>query len=224
MFPPSADLDVEDLPRGTKYIPPSVVPSRSFLLRNDEYDPCGNGPWLRHYGWGLTEAFAFDYAKRHALELKLGFPDLIKLAGRPVIPLAELSDDAPEKQVAKLWANIRVMVLDVVLEHVEAQVGFSLELADPFCGDYVSMVALYNNYNIARRHWIIERISRGPIEEVIAKINKIMTPPGEQEWTPMWWYGRENPIVSAQHGRSSCCSFDDANEMICMQSIFTTDA
>lgn len=198
LYPPAQNLGRHDLPNGTKRIPVTQVPDRQVLFgpKND-FDPMEDGPYLRNYGWAFTDAFAFDYARRHSLELDLStYPSLMEPAGRAVIRFAELADDPPEKQKPRLWANLRVMVCDVVLEHIEREMGFSLDLGDPFCGEYTSMIVLYTNYNIVKRHWIIERITRRDVQETIEKLNKIMTPPGEQEERqPLWWYDRENPIV-----------------------------
>ena len=162
LYPPAQCLSRRDLPNGTKRIPVSKVPSRRVLFGSkNDFDPMEDGPYLRNYGWAFTDAFAFDYARRHSLALDLSpYPGLKELAGRAVVKFADLSDDPPEKQSSELWANLRVMVCDVVLEHIEGEMGFSLELGDPFCGEYTSMIVLYTNYNIVKRHWIIERITR----------------------------------------------------------------
>ena len=197
-FAPQQGLSKRELPRGTKRIPIMTVPDIDYLLSDDDgFDHRGDGPFLRNYGWAFTDAFALDYAKRHDLQLYLSLdPDLEALAGRSIIKFAELSD-AFEEQNPELWPHICVMVRDVVLEHVESQMGFTLALGLPFSAEYPSMIALYSNYNIAKRHWVIERITRRPVRESITKLIKIMTPPGGKEPKPLWWYDRENDIVCA---------------------------
>ena len=73
--------------------------------------------------------------------------------------------------------------------------GFSLDYGTPFCHEYMGMVVLYTNYNIQRRHWIIDRLA-GSVKKAIKILNRIMAEPGEEEKQPMWYYDAvEIPIV-----------------------------
>ena len=197
LFPPQERLDILELPNGKTPIRSTRQLKQVLLSSTDnDFDPMGDGPYLRSFGWAFTEEFAFDYARRHNLEEDLSYDDeLVDLAGRSVFKFAELSDNPPEKQIEKLWANLRMIACDLMLDHIQKEMGFSLEIAYPFSGEFMFMLVLYNNYNIAKRYWIIERLSGTSVPETAGKLNKIMTAPGEEERKPLWWYDRENPIV-----------------------------
>ena len=86
---------------------------------------------------------------------------------------------------------------DAVLLHIEGQIGVTLDLGHPFCDEYPSMIVLYTNYNVMKRTWIIERVTRKRVATLIQKLSRIMAEPGEETKEIMWWYARENPIVSS---------------------------
>ena len=131
---------------GQRYVPPTKMLNPRIVLTPDlVFDPTCDDLFLVNYGWAFTDKFAFDYAKRHSLELVLDEDSHIELAGREIIKCAELADDPPEKQKDALWEEIRILVRDAVLEHIGKEVGFTLDLDDPYSWDYPSMIVLYTN-------------------------------------------------------------------------------
>ena len=183
---------------GQSYVPPTkMLDPRIVIAPDKEFDCRFDDLLLLNYGWGFTDKFAFAYAKRHSLELELYQESYIELGGREIIKCAELADDPPEKQIDALWQKMRILVRDAVLAHIRKEVGFTLDLGLPFCDEYPSMIVLYTNYNAMKRTWIIERVTRKRLKAHVQRLNRIMAEPGEETKEIMWWYARENPIVSS---------------------------
>ena len=181
---------------GQSYVPPTkMLDPRIVIAPDKEFDSRFDDLLLLNYGWGFTDKFAFAYAKRHSLELELYQESYIELAGREIIKCAELADDPLEKQQDELWEEMCILVRKAVLLHIEKAIGFTLDLGDPFCDEYPSMIVLYTNYNVMKRTWIIERVTGERMATHIQKLSRIMAEPGEETKEIMWWYARENPIV-----------------------------
>ena len=72
------------------------------------------------------------------------------------------------------------MVRDAVLQHIEKEIGFPLDLGPPFAGCYPSMVVLYTNYNLRKRVWLIERATGEQTNVYVEKLSRIMAEPGKE--------------------------------------------
>ena len=197
MYPPRENLPRAELAPGVEFTHRSQIPSAEVLSgRDPEYDPRGNGPTLCNYGWGFTHDFVEKYATRHNLEVWLT-GELEEIAGTDSIKFNDIPEDSLLRTRDDYFRYLCMSAGEEVVEDIEKklELKFSLDYGVPFCHEYIGMVALYTNYNIQRRHWIIDRLA-GSVKKAIKILNKIMAEPGEEEKRPMWYYDAvEIPIV-----------------------------
>ncbi|KAH9939006.1 uncharacterized protein BXZ73DRAFT_99681 [Epithele typhae] len=201
-YPPVVNLTQNDVPRGTEYISPSTNLNPDFVFAQDpEFDPVARGPFLRNYGWVFTDKWAIEYAKNLKLTVDIDEDEdedeeeLVQLlGGETTVDCASITDDSVVMQHKGLRQAVSLAVQDDIISDIENRMGFRVFLGYPVSFDYDFMVVLCTNYNIAKRQWIIERVTRKDIDETIATLSEIMAEPGEESKEVMWWYAQENPI------------------------------
>ncbi|KAH9939002.1 uncharacterized protein BXZ73DRAFT_76163 [Epithele typhae] len=197
-YPPVANITPYDVPLGTEYISPSTNLSPDVVFAPDpEFNPAAGGPFLRNYGWAFTDKWAIEYAKKLKLTVDIDDdkPDFVQLlGGATTIDCASITDDSVVMQHKGLRQWVSLAVHDDIISDIEDHVGFRLFLGYPLSLDYAFMVVLFTNYNLTKRQWIIERVTRTDIHTAITTLSAIMAEPGEKSKEVMWWYAQGNPI------------------------------
>ena len=72
IYAPMQRIPKRRLAPGQNYVPPTKMLDPRIVITPDKvFDWRCHDLFLLNCGWGFTDKFAFDYAKRHSLELEL---------------------------------------------------------------------------------------------------------------------------------------------------------
>ena len=155
----------------------------------------GKTPPLYRYGFPFTREYAFDYARRHHLKLKLIDEDVEAFGGREELDLADIDDSSPQDR--EMWLFAMGLSRTLMLVDLSRRCGFSLDSGRPFSLEWDGMVSLWSNYNVEER-WMscagyVLAVLGDAMNEVCGHNSKVQ-----------WWFDWNNDLVRTSFILLSC--------------------
>nr|VWP01428.1 Neutral alpha-glucosidase AB [Ganoderma boninense] len=159
-------------------------------LRRSELALNGRKPPLWRFGFPFKRQYALEYARRHALTIKIAEADKDAFDGRDVLDFSETDDTwLEDKELAVFLKSTSEMLM---VEDLSRKCGFKLRIGSPFTYDWDGLVALWSNYDIVEK---VKECGRHNYDKVETILTEAMNE-GKQHPDSFgeWWFDWNNEV------------------------------